>query len=63
VVVDERGEVLELEGDQRVRRPWSIEGKCSSEGRSPEGANGSDAQTEFGTEEGLRRWKTGEEGA
>jgi hypothetical protein len=63
VVIDECGEVLELEGDPRVRRRRSIEGKCSSEGRSPDGANGGDARTEFGTEEGLRRWKTGEEGA
>jgi hypothetical protein len=36
VVVDESGWVLQLEGDPGVRRRWSIEGKSSSEGRSPE---------------------------
>jgi hypothetical protein len=37
VVVDEGGGVLQLEGDPGVRRWRSIEGKSSSEGRSPEG--------------------------
>jgi hypothetical protein len=37
VVVDERGEFLQLEGDPGVRRRRSIEGWSSSEGRSPEG--------------------------
>jgi hypothetical protein len=37
VVVDEGGWVLQLEGDPRVWRRRSIEGKSSSEGRSPEG--------------------------
>jgi hypothetical protein len=37
VVVDEGGWVLQLEGDLRVWRRRSIEGKSSSEGRSPEG--------------------------
>jgi hypothetical protein len=60
VVVDEGGWVLQLEGDLGVRRRWSIEGKSSSEGRSPEGVDGSDAWTESGAEEGLWRWKTSE---
>jgi hypothetical protein len=38
VVIDERGEVLQLEGDPGLRRRLSIEGWSSSEGRSPEGA-------------------------
>jgi hypothetical protein len=63
VVVDEGGWVLQLERVLRVRRQWSIEGKSSSEGRSPEGAKGGDAQTEPGAEEGLRWRKTGEEDA
>jgi hypothetical protein len=63
VVVDERGEVLQLEGDPGVRRRRSIEGKSSSEGPSPKGANGGDARTESGAEEGLQRWKVGEEDA
>jgi hypothetical protein len=37
MVVDEGGWVLQLEGDTGVRRWRSIEGKSSSEGRSPEG--------------------------
>jgi hypothetical protein len=37
VVVDEGGGVLQLEGEPGVRRRRSIEGKSSSEGRSPEG--------------------------
>jgi hypothetical protein len=37
VVVDEGGWVLRLEGGPGVRRWRSIEGKSSSEGRSPEG--------------------------
>jgi hypothetical protein len=34
--------------------------KSWSEGSSPEGADGGDARTESGTEEGLQRWKTSE---
>jgi hypothetical protein len=60
VVVDEGGWVLQLEGDPGVRRRQSIEGKSSSEGRSPEGADGGDARTESSAEEGFRRRKTGE---
>jgi hypothetical protein len=52
VIVDQGGWVLQLEGDPGVRRRQSIEGKCSSEGRSPEGANGGDARTESGVELG-----------
>jgi hypothetical protein len=37
VVIDEGGWVLQLERDPGVRRRRSIEGKSSSEGRSPEG--------------------------
>jgi hypothetical protein len=55
VVVDEGGWVLQLEGDTGVRRRQSIEGKRSSEGRSPwGGVDGGDAQTESGAEEGLQ---------
>jgi hypothetical protein len=63
VVIDEGGWVLQLEGDPGVRWRRSIEGKSSSEGRSPEVADGGDAQTESGTEEGLWWWKTSEEDA
>jgi hypothetical protein len=45
VVVDEGGWVLQLERYPGVRRQRSIEGKSSSEGCSPEGADGSDART------------------
>jgi hypothetical protein len=38
VLIDEGGWILQLEGDPGVRRWRSIEGKSSSEGRSPEGA-------------------------
>jgi hypothetical protein len=48
VVVDECGEVLQLEGDPRVRRRRSIEGWTSTEGRSAEGADDGDARTEEG---------------
>jgi hypothetical protein len=48
VVIDERGKVLQLEGDPRVRRRRSIEEWGSSEGA---------------TEEGFRWQKTGEEDA
>jgi hypothetical protein len=65
VVVDQGGWVLQLEGDPGVRRRWSIEGKCSSEGGSPEGAIGGDTRTESGAELGdgdectvLRRGRT-----
>jgi hypothetical protein len=44
VVVDEAGWVLQLERDSGVRRQWSIEGKGSSEGRSPEGGGRSPAR-------------------
>jgi hypothetical protein len=37
VVSDKGGGVLQLEGDPGVKRRRSIEGKSSSEGRSPEG--------------------------
>jgi hypothetical protein len=60
VVVDEGGWVLQLEGDPGVRRRGSTEGRSSSEGRSPEGAYDGDARTEYGAEEGLQCWKTGE---
>jgi hypothetical protein len=64
VVVDERGEVLQLEGDPGVRRRWSIEEWSSLEGAHQRGgADGGDAWTESGTEEGLRWRKTGEEDA
>jgi hypothetical protein len=55
VVVDERGEVLSLEGDPAVRRRRSIEEWSSSDG--------GDARMEFGAEVGLRWRKTGEEDA
>jgi hypothetical protein len=62
VVVDERGEVLQLEGDPGVRRRRSIEEWSSSEGaHRREGADGGDARTKSCAEEGLRWWKTGEE--
>jgi hypothetical protein len=54
VVVDERGEVLQLEGDPRVRRRWSIEEWGSSEGAHQWGADGGDARSESSAEEGLR---------
>jgi hypothetical protein len=63
VVVDEGGWVLQLERDPGVRRRWSIEGKSSSEGRSPEGVNNEDARMKPVLEEGLRWRKTGEEDA
>jgi hypothetical protein len=37
VVVDDGGWVLQFDGDPRVRRRWSIEGRSISEGHSPEG--------------------------
>jgi hypothetical protein len=37
VVVDEGGWALQFKGDPGVRRRRSIEGRSSSEGRSPEG--------------------------
>jgi hypothetical protein len=65
VVIDERGEVLQLEGDPWVRRWQSIEEWSSSEGAHQRGggADGGDARTESGVEEGLRWRKTGEEDA
>jgi hypothetical protein len=61
VVVDEGGWVLKFEGDLGVRRRRSVEGRSSSEGHSPEGAaDGGDARTQSGAEEGLRWRKTSE---
>jgi hypothetical protein len=60
VVVDERGEVLQLEGDPRARRRRSNEEWSSSEGAHRRGADGGDVRTESGAEEGLRSQKTGE---
>jgi hypothetical protein len=60
VVVDECGVVLQLEGDQGVRRRRSIEERSSSEGRSPEGADDGDARTESGVGEGLQWWEADE---
>jgi hypothetical protein len=60
VVVDGGGGVLQLEGDPGVRRRRSIEGKSSSEGRSPEGADSGNARTEFAAEEELQQRKAGE---
>jgi hypothetical protein len=60
VVVDERGEVLQLKGDQRVRRRRSIEEWSSSEGAHRKGADGGDARTESGAEEGLQQRKASE---
>jgi hypothetical protein len=60
VVVDEGGWVLPLVGDLGVRRRRSIERWSSLEGRWPEEADGGDARTESGVEEGLRWWKTDE---
>jgi hypothetical protein len=65
MVVDQGGWVLQLGGDPGVRRRRSIEGKCSSEGRSPEGANSGDTRTESpcggGAGESATRstWRTG----
>jgi hypothetical protein len=69
VVIDECGGPLQLEGDQGVRRQRSIEERSSSEGAHRKGADDGDAQTESGTEEGLRwrvagevdAWAVGEE--
>jgi hypothetical protein len=61
VVIDERGEVLQLEGDPTVRRQRSIEEWSSSEGAHRRGADDGDARTESSAEEGLRWRKTGEE--
>jgi hypothetical protein len=55
VVIDKCGGVLQLQGDPGVRRQRPIE-----EWSSSEGADGGDARTESGAEEGLRWWKTGE---
>jgi hypothetical protein len=63
MVVDECGEVLQLEGDPGVRRRWSIEDWGSSEGAHRRGADGGDVWTESGAEEGLRWQKTGVEDA
>jgi hypothetical protein len=63
VVVDECGEVLQLEGDPGVRRQWSIEDWGSLEGAHRRGADGGDVWTESGAEEGLRWRKTGVEDA
>jgi hypothetical protein len=63
VVVDERGEVLQLEGDPGVWRQRSIEKWSSSEGAHRRGGDVGDAWTESGAGEGLRWRKTGEEDA
>jgi hypothetical protein len=63
VVVDERGEVLQLEGDPGVRSRRSIEEWSSSEGAHRRGADGGDARTESSVGEGLRWRKTDEEDA
>jgi hypothetical protein len=60
VVVDERGEVLQLEGDPGARRRRSNEEWSSSEGAHRRGVDGGDARTESGAEEGLWSQKTGE---
>jgi hypothetical protein len=60
VAVDECGGVLLLEGDQGVRRRWSIEEWSSSEGTHQKGADGGDAQTESDVEDGLRWREAGE---
>jgi hypothetical protein len=61
VVVDEGGWVLQLEGDPEVRRGRSIEGKSSSEGRSPEGGgrrrrHSNGVQRGGGGVRGARAW-------
>jgi hypothetical protein len=57
VVVDEHGEVLQLEGDPGVRRRRSIKEWSSSEGAHRRGgADGDDARTESGAGEGLWWW-------
>jgi hypothetical protein len=64
VVVDERGEVLQLEGDPGVRRRQSIEEWSSSEGAHRRGGGDiGDAWMESDAGEGLRWRKTGEEDA
>jgi hypothetical protein len=63
VVVDERGEVLQLKGDPGLRRWWSNEEWSSLEGAHRRGADGDDAWTESGADEGLRWRKTDEEDA
>jgi hypothetical protein len=60
VVIDECGGVPQLEGDQGVRRRRSIEERSSSEGAHRKGADGGDARTESGEEEGLWWWEAGE---
>jgi hypothetical protein len=54
VAVDECGGVLQLEGDQGVRRQRSIEELSNSEDAHQKGVDGGDARTESGAEEGLR---------
>jgi hypothetical protein len=60
VVVDEHGELLQLEGSPGVRRRRSIEEWSSSEGTHRKGADGGDARAESDVEKGFWRWKTGE---
>jgi hypothetical protein len=63
MVVDERGEVLQLKGDPGVRRRQSIEEWSSLEGTHWRGADGGDTWTKSGTGEVLRWRKIGEEDA
>jgi hypothetical protein len=60
VVVGECGWVLQLEGDQGVRRRRSIEEQSSSEGAHWKGVDSGDARTESSVGEGLRLWEAGE---
>jgi hypothetical protein len=60
VVIGECGWVLQLEGDQGVRRRRSIEEQSSSEGAHWKGVDNGDARTESSVGEGLRLWEAGE---
>jgi hypothetical protein len=60
VVVGECGWVLQLEGDQGVRRRRSIEEQSSSEGAHWKGVDSGDARTESSVGEGLRLGEAGE---
>jgi hypothetical protein len=67
VVIDECGWVLQLEGDQGVRRRWLIDERSSSEGTHWKGVEGGDARTESDVEEGFSgrkpmRWTPGQWG-
>jgi hypothetical protein len=54
VVVDERGEDLQLRETSRVRRRWPIKEWGSSEGAHRQGADDGDTRAESGAEKGLR---------